>query len=278
MKKKIVCLLLSVMLLVPGSLTAYAAEDTGAGDHVSDDWKVSFTEAGRVEDNLGSGSSANDRIGTMQPGDEITVSVALANENSETTYWYMKNTITKSMEEAQATGGAYSYNLVYVDPSGNPVTLYSSESVGGDDSAGLKAVDSRIGEEYFYLGSIAGGQRGTVRLTVGLDGETQGNSYMDKVANLTMNFAVEPQPGTTGGGSGGRNTRTVRREVVNNQIVFIDDEGVPLSRNTNIVRTSDEMNLFPDVLTACVSGSLLLMFAVFALVGRKKEEEEGAVE
>lgn len=277
MKKKIVCLLLFVMLLVPGSLPAYAAEDTGAGDHVSDDWKVSFTEAGRVEDNLGSGSSANDRIGTMQPGDEITVSVALSNENSATTHWYMKNTITKSMEEAQATGGAYSYNLVYVDPSGSPLTLYSSESVGGDDSAGLKAVDSRIGEEYFYLGSIAGGQHGTVRLTVGLDGETQGNSYMDKVANLTMNFAVEPQPGTTGGG-GGRNTRTVRREVVNNQIVFIDDEGVPLARNTNIVRTSDEMNLFPYVLTACVSGSLLLMFAVFALVGRKKEEEEGAVE
>mgnify|MGYP002511493781 CR=1 FL=1 len=290
MKKKIVCLLLFAMLLVSGALPVYASGIPGTGEGVGSNWQVSFTQAGEVEDNLGTAGSVNDMISTMQPGDEVTVSVKLTNENSDTTDWYMKNTITRSMEDAQATGGAYSYNLVYDDFSGTPLVLYSSESVGGDNNQGLNDVDSRIKDDYFYLGSIAGGQSGTVRLTVGLDGETQGNSYMDKVANLTMNFAVERQPQGTADGDGDTRVRTVRREVGGNQVIYVDDaagqaaarrtvyigdEGVPLAGNRNIVRTSDEMNLFPYVLAACISGSMLLFFALFTFAGRKKEEEEG---
>ena len=276
MKKKMFCLMLLVGLLISGTMTAYATgnTDTGGSNVPQGDWNVIFTPAGRVEDNLGGSSMINDRISTMQPGDKITVSVILGNQYNNTTHWYMKNTIIDSMEEAGASGGAYGYKLAYVDPAGTETVLFTSQKVGGENSDGLKELekDNKL-NDYFYLGGLAGGQGAKVMLTVELDGETQGNSYQDKVANLSMNFAVEPQPQSSGSGGGGGKThrRTIKREVVNNEVVYLDEDGVPLARNTEIVATSDEKNLFPYVLAACISGSLLLLLAFFALNDRKKE-------
>lgn len=277
MKKKMFCLMLLVGLLISGTMTAYATgnTDTGGSNVPQGDWNVIFTSAGRVEDNLGGSSMINDRISTMQPGDKITVSVILGNQYNNTTHWYMKNTIIDSMEEAGASGGAYGYKLAYVDPAGTETVLFTSQRVGGENSDGLKELekDNKL-NDYFYLGGLAGGQGAKVMLTVELDGETQGNSYQDKVANLSMNFAVEPQPQSSGSGGGGGKThrRTIKREVVNNEVVYLDEDGVPLARNTEIVATSDEKILFPYVLAACISGSLLLLLAFFALNDRKKEE------
>ncbi len=277
MKKKMFCLMLLVGLLISGTMTAYATgnTDTGGSNVPQGDWNVIFTSAGRVEDNLGGSSMINDRISTMQPGDKITVSVILGNQYNNTTHWYMKNTIIDSMEEAGASGGAYGYKLAYVDPAGTETVLFTSQKVGGENSDGLKELekDNKL-NDYFYLGGLAGGQGAKVMLTVELDGETQGNSYQDKVANLSMNFAVEPQPQSSGGSGGGGKThrRTIKREVVNNEVVYLDEDGVPLARNTEIVATSDEKNLFPYVLAACISGSLLLLLAFFALNDRKREE------
>ncbi len=277
MKKKMFCLMLLVGLLISGTMTAYATgnTDTGGSNVPQGDWNVIFTSAGRVEDNLGGSSMINDRISTMQPGDKITVSVILGNQYNNTTHWYMKNTIIDSMEEAGASGGAYGYKLAYVDPAGTETVLFTSQKVGGENSDGLKELekDNKL-NDYFYLGGLAGGQGAKVMLTVELDGETQGNSYQDKVANLSMNFAVEPQPQSSGGSGGGGKThrRTIKREVVNNEVVYLDEDGVPLARNTEIVATSDEKNLFPYVLAACISGSLLLLLAFFALNDRKREK------
>lgn len=275
MKKKMFCLALLVGLLTSGTMTAYATETAPAsGSGVTGDWSVIYTEAGKVDDNLGGG--INDRLSTMQPGDEITVSVDLSNHNSAVAHWYMKNNVINSMEQAgSAKGGAYTYALNYVDPAGNSTVLYTSETVGGDSDRGLLDVDSRLGD-YFYLGSIANGQSGRVELTVGLDGETQGNSYMGQMANLSMQFAVEPQPESTGGG-GTTRYRTVKREVINDEVVYVDEDGVPLAGNTDIVKTSDEMNLFPYVLTACISGVILLLMAVFGMRERKEEKGGAAV-
>lgn len=286
MKKKMFCLALLVGLLISGTMTAYATGSTDTGSVSNNDvsgngtvsnltgnWVVTYTAAGQVSDNLGSNSSINDRIATMQPGDTTTVSVALTNSNSAVAHWYMKNTITKSMEETAAMGGSYTYELAYTDPSGARTVLYTSETVGGDGGAGLLEVDSRLAD-YFYLGAIANGQSGRIDLTVGLDGETQGNSYQAKVANLSMNFAVEPQPQVGGGGGGKTHHRTVTREVVNNEVVYLDEDGVPLAQTTDFVRTSDEMNLFPYVMAACISGFLLLIVAFLGMKDRKEEKEE----
>lgn len=280
MKKKMFCLVLLVGLLISGTMTAYAkdAADVSSNEINAGKWNVIFTEAGKVQDNLGGSSAINDELSTMQPGDKITVSVSLGNSYNDTTYWYMKNTIINSLEAADASGGAYGYKLAYVDPSGKESILFASEKVGGDGSAGLKELEkNKRLDDYFYLGGLAKGQSAKVKLTVELDGETQGNSYQDKVANLSMNFAVEPQPTRKGGTT--THHRTVTREVINDEIVYVDEDGVPLAQitDTDIVKTSDDLKMFPYVLAACISGSLLLLFVLFSRKDRKREEEGGAV-
>ena len=71
--------------------------------------------------------------------------------------------------------------------------LYSSETVGGEDTAGGEGLHQATGalEDYFYLGRLESGEEGRVLLTVELEGETQGNDYQDTLARLQMNFAVE---------------------------------------------------------------------------------------
>lgn len=273
MKKKILSLALLVGLLASGTMTANATESADIG-HTSTGGTVEYTSAGKISDDLG--NNINDMISAMQPGDTVTVSVDLKNSNSASAHWYMKNSIAKSMEAQDAQGGAYTYNLSYVDPAGETITLYDSIAVGGDDSKGLAAVDSMLSEEsdYFYLGEVASGRSGKVQLTVGLDGETLGNAYQTKMAVLSMSFAVEPQP------AGSTQYRTVKRQVVNDEVIYVDEDGVPLAdggTGTGLVKTGDESDLFPYVLAACLSGVLLMIVVFFGVKDRKKEEEGGAL-
>lgn len=280
MKKKMLCLALLVGLLASGTMTAFAKESTDIG-HENGGGVVEYTAAGRLSDNLGNDNKINDTISKMQPGDTVTVSVDLRNSNGALAHWYMKSAILNSMEAQDAEGGAYSYELTYVDPAGKSTVLYSSVAVGGDKSKGLAGVDSMLSEDsdYFYLGEIPSGGRAKVQLTVGLDGETLGNAYQTKMAKLSMGFAVEPQP------AGATEHRTVRRQIVNDEVVYLTEDGVPLAQNqdtgagtgTDIVKTGDERYLFPYTLAACLSGMLLLMVVFFGVRDRKKEKEGGAL-
>ena len=60
----------------------------------------------------------------------------------------------------------------------------------GPGGVGLHEATGAL-QNYFYLDSLKTGQSGTITLYVALDGETQGNSYQDTLADLQMNFAVE---------------------------------------------------------------------------------------
>lgn len=280
MKKKMLCLALLVGLLASGTMTASAKESADIG-HESGNGVVEFTAAGRMSDNLK--EEINDRISKMQPGDTVTVSVDLKNSNGKLTHWYMQNEIVNSMETQDAQGGAYIYNLSYIDPAGKKTILYDSIAVGGDGRQGLEDINGMLPKDmdegkndknsYFYLGEIASGKSAKVQLTVSLDGETLGNAYQTKMAKLSMGFAVEPQP------AGATEHRTVRRQIVNDEVVYLTEDGVPLAQNqgTDIVKTGDESYLFPYILAACLSGMLLLVVVFFGVRDRKKEEEGGAL-
>ena len=83
------------------------------------------------------------------------------------------------------------------------------------------------------------GNSGTVTLKVSLDGETQGNSYQDSLADLRMRFAVEVTP------------------------------------IGKIIKTGDEsMNVSPFYIGMAVSGLLFLVLAVDGLRQRKKQGVE----
>ena len=219
----------------------------------------------------------NSAVYELQPGDDITITLNLKNDNASAANWYMTNEVLQSLEETAgsgASGGAYEYELTYTDPAGAREVLFTSDTVGGENSSsrvGLKAATSGL-EDFLYLDTLSPGQRGVVTLRVALDGETQGNDYQNTLASLQMNFAVDT---TT------VNNQTVTRVVdENGNPILVDDNGDPVADDdggsharTGIVRTGDENDLLPYVAAAGVSGLLLLILAIIGIKERKKAEK-----
>lgn len=85
----------------------------------------------------------------------------------------MSNEVIKSLEEgSSAKGGAYGYHLRYVNLSGEETVLFDSDAIGRDNGEeDLQEVTGSL-EDYFYMDRLGSDQRGTVYLTVSLDGET----------------------------------------------------------------------------------------------------------
>lgn len=222
--------------------TAAFAEHLSGGDG----WLVTYTKDGKMSDNYSS-EQYIDKIGELQPGDDITFTVSLKHENDKDADWYLSNDVVKSLEAGKAEGSAYGYLLTYTGP-GQSRTLYDSSAVGGDDTEGLKEATNAM-EEFLYLDKLSKGQSGTVKLLVTLDGETEGNDYFNTLARLNMRFAVEASDPT----------KTTP----------------PPTKTTTPppVKTGDETDLFPFYVIMTVSGLLLLVIAIMSVRNRKRERE-----
>lgn len=190
MKKKILCLVMTLLMVVGASMTAYAEDYVG-----SENWTVSFTGE-KMESNF-SGADMDESILNIQPGDSIRLQVNISNDSKRTTDWYMTNAVLESLEDAitVAEGGAYTYKLSYVAVDGTETVLFDSDAVGGEGSVenageGLHQATQSL-EDYFYLDTLKTGEKGIVYLYVQLEGETQGNDYQKTLAQVSMNFAVE---------------------------------------------------------------------------------------
>ena len=234
MKKKILCLAMMVMMVIGTTMTANAEDFKSSAN-----WLASFT-GDKIESNFSTAALA-DEILQILPGDTITLEVGIQNSSEEETDWYMTNQVLETLEESKdsAEGGAYTYILTYIGSDGTETVLYSSETVGGegtvaDDLEGLhQATDSL--EDYFFLERLDQAEKGTVRLFVELDGETQGNDYQDTLARLQMNFAVEKVAGPV------------------------------------VVQTGDAANMMMYSAIAFGSGLVLLILAI--MNGKRREEE-----
>ncbi|MCI8632908.1 MAG: hypothetical protein HFE64_05435 [Lachnospiraceae bacterium] len=184
-----------IALLLMAAVCILNAAGVSAAEHEGEEgWLVTF-DSERLVSNMETGEEFTEVLGRIQPGDTVTLRVALHNEASEATDWYMQNEVLNSFEKSvQASGGAYSYILSYIDEKGTETVIYNSNTVGGDEVIG-----QRVGLEqatisltdYFYVATLKEQERGAVLLTVGLDGETNGNQYQNAAADLKMDFAVE---------------------------------------------------------------------------------------
>ena len=233
----ILAALVLALALLP--VAAYAESFTSEKD-----WTVTFTSSKQMTTNYTAQGFA-DELSQLEPGDDITLKVALKNEYKEATDWYVANEIEKAFEDSGATGGAYTYKLTYAGPDGSSRTLYDSTSVGGDDNQGLNDVDSALAE-HTYLGSIASGRSGMVTLYIKLDGETQGNNYKQTIADLKLSFAAEIPEG-----------KTVNKTVTNTV-----RQTVPTTGSTSAVSTGDTTQLLPLFVALGVSGLVRLALAV----------------
>lgn len=239
MKKNIFAFALILALLLSLSSAVFA-------DHLkgSDNWTVTFTTAGKINSNFTTGA-IQDAVSTLQPGDDITISIKLKNQYKDPVNWYMMNTIIKSLEDGtSAAGGAYSYVLTYTAATGKTTELYNSDHVGGELGSskapeGLHSVDEAL-KEYFFLEAMPRGDQGEVTLTVALDGETQGNSYQNTLADLRMRFAAE------------------------------------LSTGKTVVKTGDETKLTPYYAAMVVSGVVFLALAIDGLLQKRRNRRKSA--
>lgn len=259
MIKKILCLAAAAAFVMYMTSPVYAEEFYG-----SSGWNVKF-DGKKMSSNF-KASDMKEEVYQLLPGDTIRLQVNIQNSAQKTSDWYMSNEVLESLEESQnaANGGSYTYILTYVDDKNKETVLYSSESVGGEgkSKAGVglnQATDSL--SEYFFLDRLESTGKGTVYLTVGLDGETQGNGYQDTLASLQMNFAAAETASISGGG------RTPHTAT----------PGSPPDRDTgrNLPKTGDETNILPYCAAALISGMILLLLGVSAL---KKTGEETEVQ
>lgn len=268
MKRKIagMCLLpgLVFVLAFPVHAETYPQEDLN--------WHVSFTPEKKMESNF-TGSQINQIASGMQPGDNAVMRIDVKNTNSTTTDWYMKNDVLDSLEDDSLTadGGAYTYRLSYVV--GNTETvLYDSDTVGGEGGEreeflnrmgrGLNGATSSL-DSWFYLDTLEVGEGGTVILEVALDGESQGNSYQDTLANLALDFAVEMRNTPPG-------DHRRRRD---------EEPAAPLPpagnvTGTGIVQTGDDSRIVLYSAVGGISGIMLLLFCLYSWRERRREREE----
>lgn len=225
MKKIIVSLLLMTLLVLGSGAAAFAESYNGP-----DGLYVTY-DGSKLTSNL----NLADILDDLQPGDDITIKVTLNNNAEGETDWWMKNDVIKTFEEStEASGGAYTYVLSY-----NGQEIYNNQALGGDkvinNKEGLEKADSSL-EDFFFLEMLTKGQKREVVLKVALDGETQGNAYMDTIANLDLVFAVEPR---------------ATKEV--------------------IVKTGDTTVILPYIALGLAGIVLLLAVLIF---GRKKAREQ----
>ena len=248
MKKKILCLAMTVIMAAGVHTTAFAKDYQGA-----DGWQVHFT-GDKMESNF-ENKTVSDELATIQPGDSIELKVQLKNSDSTDTDWYMTNEIIQTLEEAQesAEGGAYEYKLTYVGSDNTEKVLYNSDTVGGEGSSktgeGLKELGNST-EKYFYLGRLASNGTGTVHLTIGIEGETQGNGYQNTLAKLRMNFAVEKVK--------------VSNTITKTKIV----------KTTNTVKTGDTARVLLFCVLALISGLILLAYGIYTLNKNTKRRRQ----
>ena len=256
MKKKILCLAMAAIMAVGIHTTAFAETLQGGSD-----WKVEFNGS-KMSSNFTSADMKKD-IFQLQPGDTMELQVGLKNTSEKDADWYMTNEVIQTLEDAQATaeGGGYTYRLTYVGADNTENVLYDSTTVGGEGASkageGLKQVDNST-QEYFYLGRLASGESGIVHLTVGVDGETQGNGYQLTLAKLRMNFATEK---VTEGTTTTKENKVEKKVPGKNNVVT----------TTKRVKTGDTNLILRYCALALVCGIVCLILAIFSMNKKKKE-------
>ena len=105
MGRKLFGTILTCVLSLCMGTAVYAQTSYG-----SSDWQVTFTNESKMESNFEK-KDIDDVISGMQPGDRVIITLALTNQHSATTDWYMTNKVLSSLEDSAnvASGGAYTY-------------------------------------------------------------------------------------------------------------------------------------------------------------------------
>lgn len=267
--------LVSVVLATVAALLLLSATAPAAfADTIKKQWTVEFTGTEIKDEGV---ESISQVIGGMQPGDEAEFTVDLVEACDKSADWYMRNEVLESMEQSfdeanSESGGSYSYELVYISPQNEEKVILSNAVVSGDTESGetnglFDATEAT--EEWFYLDTLAPEARARVVLTVGIDGETHGNSYFDTSAKLQLSFAAEPtnDPGTSG------RVEEPTDEATSTTSTEQPEKDEPKSVAERLSQTSDMIPLLLIAVIAATAGAVLAVSIVRKRRESRKDEE-----
>lgn len=186
-RKIMIVLTLTLAVLLAMSTFSFAETNTvDGGKYVFDGDTISTDGSGSI----------SETISNMEPGDSVTINLTYTNDTDDTTDWYMKSDVIKTLEDSStATGGGYTFILTNVGPGGQRTEIFNSDAVGGDDTEagiGLHQAEDAT-EDWFFIQELKGKKSGNTELYVALEGESQANVYQGTDANIDITYAVEVQ-------------------------------------------------------------------------------------
>lgn len=261
MKKKLLTLVMAAAVFCSMGMSALAA-----------DCAVTFTADNKLEY---SGTLGTEEQGVVlgnfdqvAPGDSITQTITLKNDNSLSVDFYMNAETLTALEEAvaqgqTANGAAYAVKLEAGD------TVVYDSNVGGysasqqADNAGLKRMNDAL-KDYIMVGTLSKGESKEIRMTIDFDGEAMDNTtggvdYSNTLGKIAFNFMVsyeEPEAPVI-------IYKEVTQEEEPTVITKIVDQIIPLAPKTG------------DVAMIGIAAAVLVIGVVLIVIaGRKKNKED----
>ena len=236
---KITTLLLALITVLMMSQAAFAETSKASGGTYTFDGSE-ITQ---------SGGDIKDAISGLQPGDSVEIEFVYENDTDDETEWYLRNEVLESLKSAAEDSGGYTYKLTNYGKTGT-LDIFDSNAVGGSEAYEpdgiakglLGATDAT--DEFFHIDTLSKGQSGRTVLTVGFDGESQGNAYENSDAVVEVQYAVELVTG-----------ETVYKHV------------------KRTVRTGDDTNIVLP-LAVLIAGVILLALAAWSRRRDRKDGEE----
>ncbi len=260
----VLALLIGVVGLLNTSENALAKTQTIS-------WNITY-DGTTVESD---GSADKGTITSTMPGDTIQFDVTYINASDSTAAFYLNTDVIDSLENKNADGteasgegeGAYTYTISYT-LDGTETTLYNSDSVGAIDTS---VITDDNQETYFGIGTLTAGQSGLITVEVVLDGNSQDNSYMAKLATLELKLGVEEVDTTSTTTTTVTGASTVKKVVYTipggTEVVLVEDPVVPLEGP----QTGD--SILPIVFsTMALLIGIVMVVWYFRLTRKEKEE------
>lgn len=258
MKKKILNIVLALALTVVG--LAGQNITTEAKTHTTS-WPVTY-DGNKVTSKF-SENVTNATMSAVMPGDTVIYEIDYS--TSVDADFYLNADIINSLEERdandnesyEATEGAYTYIIKNGDQ-----VICDSELIGVSDEAdlikGLKQVDGE--DKFFELGRLPAGGSGKVTISITLDGNSQDNSYMYKLATLDIKIGAQAAPKNVVNHKPGASRKVVYTVPGGTEIVSITDPDTPLA----VVRNNPQTGDMIAPILVCTTG-LILGFLIIAI-------------
>lgn len=187
----------------------------------------------------------------MMPGETRSETFTLVNNDARELSFYLNTQVLRDLGESNNTIGAV-YEITFARDG----EVFYDGTVGGENGSLVDMSGQSMGEN-MLMATLAENESSVIEMTIGIDGDSMGNTYQNAAGELQFAFSVEYDD----------------PEVVEPTIVekVVQLPGKEIERVVAGVKTGDYSVIAPYVIALIVAGGLMIGL----IVTRKKKAEEG---